>query len=259
VGSSTGPDALDPGAAWSRAGGRDRLYAETGGEVEPFRFDARVAAVFPDMIARSVPGYATALQLIGLIAAGHAQSGGRCYDLGCSLGAVARVLRAALPGSDCRILAIDNSAAMLAAARRHCPEAGDPPVEFVLGDVREAPIEDASVVVLNYTLQFVPPADRLVLLRRIRQGLRRGGVLILSEKIAFADAALDHAMQALHERFKQANGYSALEISRKRAALERVLVPETLEVHRERLAEAGFGASAVFFQCLNFASLLAKA
>ena len=236
---------------------RDRVYAGDLDPAGPFRFDERVARVFPDMIARSVPGYETVLRTMGLIAARHAQRESACYDLGCSLGAVSRALREALSGTACRIVAVDNSPAMLEAARRAVPATGDPPIEYVLGDVRATPITGASVVVLNYTLQFVPPTDRLGLLQRIRAGLRPGGVLLLSEKIRFIDPALDTAMTALHEAFKQANGYSVLEISRKRAALERVLVPETIEAHRERLAVAGFRESAVWFQCLNFASLLA--
>ena len=238
---------------------RDRLFAEEAGTAEAFRFDERVAAVFPDMIRRSVPGYVTVLELIALIASRHAQPGSACYDLGCSLGAVSRVVRDAVAGRGCRIVAVDNSPAMLEAARAHCPEEGEPPVRFVLADVREATVADASLVVLNYTLQFVPPADRLALLRRLHGGLRPGGVLVLSEKIAFADPDVDRAMQAAHEAFKHANGYSAIEISRKRAALERVLVPESLEAHRARLAAAGFRSSVVWFQCLNFASLLATA
>ncbi len=236
---------------------RDRVYADDLDAAGPFRFDERVAGVFANMIERSVPGYETVLRTVGLIAAHHAQPDSACYDLGCSLGAVSEVLRPALTGKACRIVAVDNSPAMLEAARQAVPAAGDPPIEFVLADVRETPITDASVVVLNYTLQFVPPADRLALLQRIRAGLRPGGVLVLSEKIRFADPALDTAMTALHEAFKQANGYSVLEISRKRAALERVLVPETIEAHRERVSVAGFRKSAVWFQCLNFASLLA--
>jgi tRNA (cmo5U34)-methyltransferase len=236
---------------------RDRLYADGPDPIEPFHFDERVARVFPDMIVRSVPGYETVLGTVGLIATRFVQPGSACYDLGCSLGAVSRVLRPALAGKAGRIVAVDNSPAMLEAARQTVPLAGDPPIEFVLADVRDAAIADASVVVLNYTLQFVPLADRLDLLRRIRSGLRPGGVLILSEKIRFPDPEFDRAMTAAHEAFKQANGYSALEISRKRAALERVLVPETLDAHRERLAAAGFRASEVWFQCLNFASLLA--
>lgn len=251
--------ATDPVALAQPPAGRDRLYAEDADLAAPFRFDERVAAVFPDMIERSVPGYATVLRLIGLIAARHAEPGTACYDLGCSLGAVSLALRTAIGGRGCRIVAVDSSPAMLDAARRRLAEGGDPPVRFVLADIRDAPIVDASVVVLNYTLQFVPPADRLQLLRRIRAGLRPGGVLVLSEKVRFGDPATDRAMVALHEAFKEANGYSALEVSRKRRALERVLIPESLDAHAERLRAAGFRSSEVWFQCLNFASLLATA
>jgi len=52
-------------------------------------------------------------------------------------------------------------------------------------------------------------------------------------------------------------GYSKLEISQKRAALENVLLPETLEAHRSRLDTIGFDAVDVWFQCFNFASMVA--
>jgi tRNA (cmo5U34)-methyltransferase len=113
-------------------------------------------------------------------------------------------------------------------------------------------------VVLNFTLQFLPPGDRLPLLARIRDGLRAGGILILSEKIAGRDAAADGLLTEMHHAFKRANGYSELEISRKRSALEKVLVPETLDTHRQRLAAAGFARADLWFQCFNFVSLVAR-
>ena len=48
--------------------GRDRLYAEPLSDVEAFVFDEKVAAVFPDMIRRSVPGYGSVIALTGIIA-----------------------------------------------------------------------------------------------------------------------------------------------------------------------------------------------
>ena len=41
-----------------------------------------------------------------------------------------------------------------------------------------------------------------------------------------------------------------------RTALENVLIPETLQVHQERLKQAGFKQSTVWFQCFNFVSIL---
>jgi tRNA (cmo5U34)-methyltransferase len=130
-------------------------------------------------------------------------------------------------------------------------------VELICDDLRNVPIADASVVVLNFTLQFIPPEERLSLLERICNGMRPGGVLILSEKVVFADEHLNTLLTDIHHDFKRAHGYSDLEISQKRTALENVLVPEPIAAHRERLKKAGFSSVDVWFQCFNFMSMLA--
>lgn len=242
-----------------RASEQDRLYADALAAVERFVFDERVAAVFPDMIRRSVPGYATVIGMLGVIAERYAQPQSRVYDLGCSLGAATAVMRARVSAAGCRFVAIDNAPAMVTRARETFDSVAGPAVEVQCADLCEVPIGDASVVVLNYTLQFVPPAERQALLARIRAGMRPGGVLVLSEKIKGADPEEDRRLIELHHAFKRANGYSELEISQKRAALEQVLIPETLVAHRARLQTAGFRAVDVWFQCCNFASLLAYA
>ena len=95
----------------------DNIYAEPMGQPGLFRFDEKVASVFPDMIRRSVPGYNTIIAMTGLIAARHAQHGSALYDLGCSLGASTLAMRQNLRASDCRIIAVDNSQAMLQRCR----------------------------------------------------------------------------------------------------------------------------------------------
>lgn len=237
---------------------RDTLFADPLAGTPAFRFDSDVARVFPDMIERSVPGYATVVALSGMLAARHAVAGSALYDLGCSLGASTLAMRRQLRVPGCRIVAVDNAQPMLDRCRELiAADDGDTPVELRLADVRDVGIEDASMVVLNWTLQFVPVADRAALLAGIARGLRRGGVLVLSEKIRFEDPALDALNGELHHQFKRANGYSALEVAQKRSALENVLVPETLAVHRARCLDAGFASCDVWFQCFNFASLIA--
>ena len=113
-------------------------------------------------------------------------------------------------------------------------------IEVRLADLMDTPFEQASVVVLNFTLQFVEPARRDSLLARIANGLLEGGVLLLSEKVCFKDPGEQALQTEWHHAFKRAQGYSDLEISRKRDALENVLVPESMERHRERLLGAGF-------------------
>ncbi len=237
---------------------QDTLYAAEQNQVAPFEFDEAVVAVFPDMIARSVPGYRLLLPLIGQIASRYAQPHSWCYDLGCSLGAVTLALRQQIKQPGCRITAVDNSRAMIRQCRRVLARSGDGlPVDLVEADICQIPISQASVVVLNFTFQFVPPTLRHNLIQRIYDGLLPGGVLILSEKVIFEPDQLDDLLVTLHHDFKRANGYSELEISQKRTALENVLISETIPQHQDRLLAAGFASANVWFQAFNFVSLLA--
>jgi len=243
---------------------RDRLFTECQPDLADFAFDERVAAVFPDMIRRSVPGYADLIANLGPIAARYAQTDSRIYDLGCSLGAASLSMRARVRAAGCRIVAVDNSAAMLeraaaALAAQPSPSAAAPAIDFQLADLRDLALPRASVVVLNFTLQFLPPADRDALLARIRSALLPGGALLLAEKLAFDDPREQALFDALHADFKRANGYSALEIAQKRSALERVMIPESAAAHRDRLRRAGFERVHCWQRCLNFAAWLAIA
>lgn len=237
---------------------RDVIYARPQTAVSPFEFDETVAAVFPDMLDRSIPGYQLTLPLIGLIAERYAQPQSRLYDLGCSLGGVTWAMRQRVNQPGCRLVAVDSSAAMIGRCRDLLAKDHlSTPVDLLEADIRECPIEDASVVVLNFTLQFIPPPQRTGLLQRIYEGLRPGGVLLLSEKVVFAASEHNERMTTLYYDFKRANGYSELEISQKRTALENVLVPETVAQHQARVRAVGFGSCELWFQALNFVSLLA--
>jgi tRNA (cmo5U34)-methyltransferase len=238
---------------------RDDIFQAPESGAAPFRFDARVAAVFEDMIERSVPGYRLTLDLLGTIAGAIGADAPRCYDLGCSLGAATLAMLRGARSESMQVIAVDNSPDMIAQARRQFERAGlGGRVDLRCADLRDTPVESADLVVLNFTLQFVPLADREALLRRIASGLRPGGRLVLSEKLQFDDAAEQHLLTELHHAFKHDQGYSRLEIARKRSALERVLVPEMLATHRQRLQRAGFRRSTVWLQCFNFVSLLAE-
>ncbi len=241
---------------------RDRIYASGEDSDEPFRFDAAVAEVFPDMLRRSIPGYEASLEAVGSLAARYVTPGSNCYDLGCSLGAATLAMRQGIRAAGCRVIAVDNSPAMIerckaiVAAVRDAADAAAS-VEVRLGDICDTPIENASMIVMNYTLQFVDPADRDDLLARICAGLRPGGLLLLSEKVVDDDPHMEALLVDLHHEHKRRNDYSELEIARKRAALENVLVPETVAAHRERLAAAGFAHSAVWLRYFNFVSIVA--
>jgi tRNA (cmo5U34)-methyltransferase len=241
---------------------KDSLYATPKLSIPGFRFDRDVVDVFPDMIRRSVPGYETIVAMTGTLAERYAQPGSRLYDLGCSLGASTLAIRGGVHRQGCTLVAVDNAPDMIERCRQILDmdaEKHTPPVDtrLICANIEDVRIDDASLVVLNFTLQFIPPGRRQALLSGIYQGLRPGGILVLSEKVVFEDSDHNELMIDLHHSFKRANGYSDLEISQKRTALERVLIPETLNAHRQRLRDIGFGSVDVWFQCFNFASLIA--
>lgn len=240
------------------SGASDTIYANPLGHVAGFSFDQNVVKVFPDMIKRSVPGYTTIITMIGTLSEQYATSGSHCYDLGCSLGAASLAMRHRIQAANCRIIGVDNSQAMIDRCQDvFDADCGEVPVELICDDLENIEIQNASVVVLNFTLQFIPPERRDGILQRIYDGLNPGGVLILSEKVVFQDQQHDQLMIDLYHNFKRANGYSDLEIAQKRTALENVLIPETLDSHRQRMKKVGFHSCDVWFQCFNFASMIA--
>jgi len=237
---------------------QDTLYSSPVPAVNSFKFDQSVVDVFADMIQRSVPGYQTIISAIGLLAERYTQDNSVCYDLGCSLGAATFSMRHHISAKGCKIIAVDNSKAMIDQFKgRLAKDVCDIDVESVCADIREIDIENASVVVLNFTLQFIPIEDRQSFLAKIYQGLRSGGILILSEKLKFDDYRQQELQTELHHAFKKSQGYSDLEISQKRSALENVLLAETLNTHQQRLNNIGFSSTEVWFQYFNFASMIA--
>ncbi len=234
----------------------DRIYVAPR-DAQRFAFDAAVAEVFADMINRSVPGYQSILGMLGVFAARYARPHTVVYDLGCSLGASTLVLRHALPPAT-RIVAIDNAPAMVERCQANVlADDGQTPVSVCLADIVEVEFEPASVVVMNFTLQFIDPSEREPLLQKIHQALLPGGALIIAEKTREPDPAEENWLVEMHHAFKKANGYSELEIAQKRTALENVLQPDSVEAHRARLRSCGFGVARQWFQCLNFAALIA--
>jgi tRNA (cmo5U34)-methyltransferase len=238
---------------------RDQVFRDPQKQIVDFAFDDKVADVFPDMIRRSVPGYETVIPLTGLLAARHLQTTpgapARAYDLGCSLGATTLALLGQLAIESCEVVAVDNAPSMIERARSNVD---DPRVRFVCADVRALDFGPAGVVTMNYVLQFLPPEDRLPLLRRLREALAPEGLLILSEKIRFEDAEEDAFYDAAHLDYKRANGYSELEISQKRTALENVMIIDTEAAHRARFRQAGFSRVRQWYRCLNWTSFLVE-
>ena len=235
----------------------DRIFADPNRKVADFTFGQETAAVFEDMLDRSVPGYREIQRMIVELAGDFGVEGTNVYDLGCSTGTTIRNLDT-IP-QQFRFVGVDSSEAMLAKAEeafKATPLAH--PYSLVCRNLNEGiQVEEASVVVMSLTLQFVRPLYRERALRSIVDGLHHDGCLILVEKVVGEDSLLNRLFIEHYHAFKQRNGYSEIEIAKKREALENVLLPYRLNENVELLRHCGFRAVDVFFKWYNFAGLLA--
>lgn len=238
----------------------DKLFRNADAAFGSFQFDARVAEVFNDMIARSVPGYSQILSLLPTLTRQFYFAGCRYYDLGCSTCAGLAAIAQGLGCEPVKLVGIDNSQAMLDQAKPVADliSANSPhSLELICDDVTKVPLRNAAMVLMNFTLQFIALDQRDALIRQIYQALIPGGVLVLSEKLVSPSQDIEKLMTRIHHQFKADQGYSKLEISQKREAIENVLIPEALLDHHERLLSAGFTTITPWIRNLQFVSILA--
>ncbi len=236
----------------------DRVFADQQAATSDFRFDERVSVVFDDMVERSVPFYAEIQRMVAELAADFAVPGTSLYDLGCSTGTSLERLDARVDPS-VRFVGIDNASSMLDQARHKLGSLpSGRPYELVEADIHTLPaIENASVVLLVLTLQFVRPLHRERLVRHIHQGMTRNGCLILVEKITSPNGMLNRLFINKYYGMKRRNGYSEMEIAKKREALENVLIPYRYEENVALIESAGFTSVEEFFRWYNFCAIAA--
>lgn len=235
---------------------KDELYRHKSAPF-PFTFNKQVAEVFSDMINRSVPGYAEVIKTVGQLTKQYAQPNTNCYDLGCSLASAAIQMRLNSPKS-CEIIAIDNSEAMLSEATKQIQQVQlKTPIKLQQQDIQKSQLNNASVIAMNYTLQFIDKNQRSRLIQKIHDALLPGGLFIISEKIKTNSTHAEALFYSLYKEFKKSQGYNDLEISRKRNALEKALHPDTEKTHIQRLKRAGFTNIQAWYRHYQFTSFLA--
>ncbi len=236
----------------------DEVFAKPLGRIGDFTFNEKVAAVFDDMVSRSVPHYAEIQRMLAELTAYFATPGSNIYDLGCSTGTTLALVDGALP-IDANLIGIDNSAEMLDKGRSKLASLGlRHAVELREGDLDQGvEIRDASVVLLVLTLMFVRPLNREKLMSDICAGMRDNGCLLLVEKVLGEGSSFNRLFIERYYEFKRRSGYSELEIAQKREALENVLIPYRLNENAELLLGAGFREVEVFFKWYNFVGMVA--
>lgn len=242
----------------SKDGGKDKIFDE---DIKPtdFKFDEKVARVFDDMVSRSVPMYDETMATALSLAANFAEPDSRVYDIGCSTGTLLLKFADIIDDRAVKLVGIDNSKPMIEQAQEKIAKTPrKDQIDIVYGNIEESlGLENASVIFMNYTLQFVRPLHREAVLKQIYAGLKPNGCLILVEKILGNDSLFNRLYIDLYYAYKQRVGYSDKEIKQKREALENVLIPYRLDENIELLQRCGFTSTDVFFKWYNWAGIIA--
>ena len=220
-----------------------------------FEFDEEVAAVFDDMLKRSVPFYSESQNITEFFALKQLENGGVLYDLGCSTASLLLNIQRKLK-NEATLIGLDNSEAMLEQARKKC-EAYGANIEVENADILEYKYEKADVFVSNYTLQFIRPLVREELIKKIATSLKKDGIFIFSEKVISHHSKLNKDLIECYYDFKKTQGYSEYEIMQKREALENVLVPYSEDENIKMALNNGFSHCEVIFRWANFATFIA--
>ncbi|MDD2357204.1 MAG: carboxy-S-adenosyl-L-methionine synthase CmoA [Thiovulaceae bacterium] len=221
-----------------------------------FEFDEEVAAVFDDMLARSVPYYKEAQEIVKHFTCKHTKEDSIIYDLGCSTASTLLSIEREIDKRGVRLIGIDNSQAMLEQAKKKI-DIFNSKIELYEGDILEFEYDRASVFISNYTLQFIRPLVREKLIQKICESLHGGGIFIFSEKVISEHKLLNKEMIDYYYEFKKEQGYSQYEIMQKREALENVLIPYSESENIKMARGCGFSHCETIFRWNNFATFIA--
>lgn len=239
---------------------KDRVFRAARSDVKAFQFNREVAEVFDDMVSRSVPIYHEVHGILMDLLERRYQDQTAIYDLGCSTGTTLLAVDKFLhkkKRSRGPLIGIDNSAPMLKLCRKKWREHGLKKAHARCESLESFEFDQpAGLVIMNYTLQFIPPKERARLLKKITKALVPGGVFMLAEKIQSTDPMVEELITQLYYDFKRRRGYSELEIAQKREALERVLIPLPPEKQIAALHRAGLKHVDMVFRWYNFAVYL---
>jgi len=220
-----------------------------------FEFDEEVAAVFDDMLQRSVPFYKESQKITEFFALKHLQEDSTLYDLGSSTASLLINISRKLE-CNANLIGLDNSDAMLEQARKKSLALGAK-IELENADILEYDYKEADVFVSNYTLQFIRPLVREELVKKIASSLKEEGIFIFSEKVISHHSKLNKDLIECYYDFKKEQGYSEYEIMQKREALENVLVPYSEDENIKMAKNCGFSHCEVVFRWANFATFIA--
>lgn len=237
----------------------DKFFFKVKNKIKKWSFNNEVSKVFPDMIQRSIPGYNDLKWIISILAKYVVKNNTNIYDLGCSTGNTTFIIGKYIPKDiKYKIIAIDNSYYMIKKINYIFNKYySNLPIKILKSKIQNVIIKNASLIISNFTLQFIVKKDRQKIINKIYKGLNYDGIFILSEKIYIKNKKINNIIYKVYNEFKFLNNYSKLEIINKEYSLKKIMLLDSIDIHKNRLKKAGFKCYNSCFQYLNFCSIIA--
>lgn len=176
-----------------------------------------------------------------------------CYDLGCATARLSTKL--AQRHQDVSVFAVDIEEGMLEQAKARCEAL--PNIKLQHDDITQMRLAESDLIISYYTMQFIAPKLRTMMLQKIYQALNVGSAFIMFEKVYEEDAQFQDMANLIHADKKLDNGYDPNEIFAKANSLKGVLKPRHCTDNLKILQSVGFTRTQLIMKYLCFEGYLA--
>ena len=192
---------------------------------KPFEFDT--IEDFDKHINLSIPSYETLSDVFTGVACAFAQPESSVVDLGCSTG---KFLSELPKANDCNYIGIDKT-------KLKNIHKG---FELTIGDVEKVlpNLDNVSVVVSMFTLQFMGKLKRKRVLSHIKEKVLEGAIFLVAEKVYLDDPLIQTLVHKMHIQEKRKSFYDK-EILDKDTQLAISMFCKTEKELLEELSEIG--------------------
>jgi tRNA (cmo5U34)-methyltransferase len=218
-------------------------------------FSGQTASHFDPHVSKSVPLYQEGHELIGQLSDFFLSNGSVCYDLGCSTGALMQKLAGRSQQKNCEFIGVDEEPDMTRIARERCMSIDD--IQIITDNIVDMDLKKSDLIISYYTVQFIRPKMRQLLIDKIFNALNWGGAFLYFEKVRAPDARFQDIATSLYNDFKFKNGYTPGEIYSKANSIKGVLEPFSTQGNIDLLTRAGFKDILTIMKYVCFEGFLA--
>jgi tRNA (cmo5U34)-methyltransferase len=209
-----------------------------------WEFTPEVVTEFDNHVRQSVPHYDLIQGAVAELSDWLAPDGAIVADLGVSTAETPHRIAQRHPARELTFIGYDTSSDMLRAAREKVPGIITYKLDIAAEELRHA---DADLTVSLFTLQFLPPHQRVYTLQKALDSSRAGGAILIAEKVQATDSRWFEIGAELSWDYKATAGIPSDAIRSKAASLRGVLRPLTAESILDQFQEAGWvGATCLF-------------